>query len=198
MGLHTLVIYFLHKDDTEQTYFPCFQAGYAWQASISTTVAYNRGFNTVTDVDSEGRTYKIYKCVDCIYTTKWFSTIKRHSATHEDPQIPCSLCGAKFCTTNSLNAHMTGFHKLPTTRCRCIHCSASYSTVGLLRNHLRKTHLLAEKDWRFQCEKCSIIFDQGLQLQAHWACHQHDWTVISSGFSIHVRFYTPPLGERRF
>ena len=161
---------------SSQAYFYCFQALHL--SSSTNGSATSRGFTTATTTDITGKPTHLYECLQCTYKSKWFSTIRRHVATHGERNISCYFCDAKFCTDHSLTIHMSGVHRLRNAECNCGCCGMPFTTTGLLRDHLRKVHgHQSENGNNYKCGKCSDVFQESIQLQVHWA-NQH-WAQLS-------------------
>ena len=84
---------------------------------------------------------KKFSCGQCVYSTAWRGSLRRHLLTvHGDDSKPheCNQCPAAFKIKNQLTIHIATAHE--NIRFQCDFCEKDYSRKELLSVHLRLKH----------------------------------------------------------
>jgi KRAB domain-containing zinc finger protein len=101
--------------------------------------------------------------------TEW----KEHMRSHGRPL--CRICKTSFSSDAELKLHTASCSSktaMSSTGVRCEYCGKTYSSEGVLKNHIRRVHL---KEQDFVCDKCEQKFATKDELRKHMAAkHELD------------------------
>ncbi|XP_054153745.1 uncharacterized protein LOC128952376 [Oppia nitens] len=87
----------------------------------------------------------IHEChwPDCDKKFRFKQLLTRHMELHNDPHIPCSVCGKLFKSKKYLKDHMQSHTGRKSVMCPVFGCNTRISCKPNLKSHLRVHH----KDW---------------------------------------------------
>ena len=134
----------------------------------------------------------MYSCSLCSYTTKFASSLKRHSYVHvSEKSITCNLCGSKFKETCAYRLHMKEKHG---PRAHVCHICG----LGFQYQRVLERHLLCHEDIKpFSCSTCGYTCKRKQDLIRHTrAMHSadrprrkiHEETIASIFVSMQIAF----------
>ena len=105
--------------------------------------------------------HTVYTCEICSYSTKWGSSLSRHSRIHNETMIQCDQCDFTCLKNSDLLKHMDSKHN--TSEYNCDKCDVKTRTKIMLKFHDEKVH----QGIRYFCEICDFRATHRQNLRAH-------------------------------
>ena len=159
-----LVTYVIDDDDDEDEV-----------AAATVRDVHNMAATTATPVA------KPYKCKKCNKSFASGQFLYFHDkAQHEQKNIVCDVCDARFATQERLTKHMKCHPavKRPPVTHGCVYCGKEFEKKRHLNAHVAKDHVMeaaaaaaANAGVEFKCETCGKSFRQNSSLAIHRTMH---------------------------
>uniref|UniRef100_A0A8C6PV19 Zinc finger protein 335 n=1 Tax=Nothobranchius furzeri TaxID=105023 RepID=A0A8C6PV19_NOTFU len=114
---------------------------------------------------------KPFKCEECDYSSVYKKDVLRHSAAPKVSEFPCPVCGKVYPMQKRLTQHMkTHSSEKPHM---CDKCGKSFKKRYTFKMHLL-THIQILGDNKFKCEFCDFTCENKKLLLNHQLSHTND------------------------
>ncbi|XP_035680317.1 zinc finger protein 660-like [Branchiostoma floridae] len=106
---------------------------------------------------------KIFKCIQCDFTSTVNAAIHAHRQVHSQGSVLCDICGSAYTDKSTLNKHMRVHSRDRPYACTIQGCTWRFKSETMCKAHIRGH----TTQGRFKCSVCGYVFRHKHHLQRH-------------------------------